>query len=79
VVEHDCTVGDFAHLSPKSSLGGAACVETLAHVGIGATVLPLVRVGARTILGAGSVLTRDLPDDVIPYGVPARIQRDLAR
>jgi acetyltransferase-like isoleucine patch superfamily enzyme len=30
-------------------------------VGIGATVLPLARVGARTILGAGSVVTRDLP------------------
>jgi UDP-N-acetylbacillosamine N-acetyltransferase len=75
VVEHDCEIGDFAHVSPNSSLGGAAKIGIGSQVGIGASVLPRVRIGARTIVGAGSVATRDLPDDVIAYGVPARVRR----
>jgi sugar O-acyltransferase (sialic acid O-acetyltransferase NeuD family) len=78
VVEHDCEVADFAHVSPNSSLGGAAKIGTLSQVGIGSSVLPQVRIGARTILGAGSVATCDLPDDVVAYGVPARIRRRLS-
>ena len=78
VVEHDCEIGDFAHVSPNSTIGGTAKVGRLSQVAIGASVLPRVRVGARTILGAGSVATRDLPDDVIAYGVPARIRRRLS-
>lgn len=79
VIEHDCEIGEFAHLSPNCCLGGGARIGRLAHVGIGATVLPQVCLGAATILGAGAVANRDLPPDVIAFGVPARIQRPLAR
>ena len=40
VIEHDCEIGDFAHLSPRSVLGGGARVESLAHLGLGAVLLP---------------------------------------
>jgi sugar O-acyltransferase (sialic acid O-acetyltransferase NeuD family) len=75
VVEHDVKVGNYAHLSPNSTLGGGAEVGEFAHVGLGASVLPLIRIGCRSILGAGSVITREIPDDVIAFGVPARIKR----
>lgn len=78
VVEHDVCVGDFAHLSPHAALGGGAEVGELAHVAIGATVLPLIRIGARSILGAGSVAPNHIPNDVVAFGVPARIRRDIA-
>lgn len=75
VVEHDCVLGDFAHLSPNSALGGAARVGTLTHVGLCAAVLPLRIVGARSIVGAGAVVAKDLPDDVVAAGVPAKVLR----
>jgi sugar O-acyltransferase (sialic acid O-acetyltransferase NeuD family) len=75
VVEHNSRIGNYAHLSPNSTLGGGTDVGELAHIGIGATVLPLLHVGNRSILGAGSIATRSIPDDVISYGVPARIRR----
>jgi maltose O-acetyltransferase len=46
-------------------------------VGGSAIICPGVRIGARTVIGAGSVVTRDLPDDVFAAGNPARVVRAL--
>lgn len=38
-------------------------------------VLPRVRIGENTVVGAGSVVTRDLPPDTVAVGSPARVVR----
>jgi maltose O-acetyltransferase len=47
-------------------------------VGGGALILPGVRIGARAIIGAGSVVTRDVPGGVFAAGNPCRVVRPLA-
>lgn len=79
VVEHDCVVGDFAHLSPNAAMGGGARLGPGAWLGLGATVIPGVSVGARTIVGAGAAVVKDLPDDCVALGVPARVSRRLVQ
>jgi maltose O-acetyltransferase len=46
-------------------------------IGGGAIILPGVTIGARTVIGAGSVVTRDVPSDVIAAGNPCRIIRPI--
>lgn len=46
-------------------------------VGAGALVLPGVRIGSRTVIGAGSVVTRDVPGGVLAAGNPCRVIRPL--
>ncbi|MFB6556850.1 sugar O-acetyltransferase, partial [Streptomyces sp. NPDC056405] len=46
-------------------------------LGGGVTVLPGVTIGADTVVGAGSVVTKDLPPKVLAVGNPARIVREL--
>lgn len=46
-------------------------------VGGGAVICPGVRIGDRTVIGAGSVVTRDVPPDVFAAGNPCRIIRSL--
>ena len=46
-------------------------------VGGGALILPGVRIGARTVIGAGSVVTRDVPAGVFAAGNPCRVMRDI--
>jgi acetyltransferase-like isoleucine patch superfamily enzyme len=46
-------------------------------VGTSAIVLPGVHIGARSIIGAGSVVTRDVPPDCVAAGNPARITRRM--
>jgi UDP-2-acetamido-3-amino-2,3-dideoxy-glucuronate N-acetyltransferase len=48
-----------------------------ASIGSNATILCGITIGANSIIGAGSVVTRDIPDNVIAAGNPARIVRDL--
>ncbi|WP_369137895.1 sugar O-acetyltransferase [Modestobacter versicolor] len=46
-------------------------------LGGGVIVCPGVTIGANTVVGAGSVVTRDLPADVVAVGSPARVVRSL--
>ncbi len=46
-------------------------------IGGGAIVLPGVRIGERSVIGAGSVVTRDVPDGVIAAGNPCRVLRSV--
>ena len=45
-----------------------------ASIGSGAVILCGVTVGERALVGAGAVVTRDVPDDAVVAGVPARLQ-----
>jgi maltose O-acetyltransferase len=47
-------------------------------VGGGAIILPGVRIGSRAVIGAGSVVTRDIPEGVLAAGNPCRVIRDIA-
>ena len=46
-------------------------------LGGGVIVLPGVTIGANTVVGAGAVVTRDLPPDVVAVGNPARVVRPV--
>jgi len=46
-------------------------------VGGAALTLPGIRIGSRTVIGAGSVVTRDVPDEVFAAGNPCRVIRDI--
>jgi acetyltransferase-like isoleucine patch superfamily enzyme len=48
------------------------------QLGVNVTVLPKVHIGEGTMVGAGSVVTRDLPAGVIAYGNPARPHGQVA-
>jgi maltose O-acetyltransferase len=39
-------------------------------------IIPEIKIGKKTIIGAGSVVTRDIPDNVVAYGNPAKVIRD---
>ncbi len=50
-------------------------IETGADIGVGAIILPGVRIGRGAIVGAGSVVNRDVPAFAVVAGVPARVLR----
>ena len=52
-------------------------IDDGAAIAGGATLIANVRVGKGAIVGAGAVVTRDIPEKVLAMGVPARIVRDL--
>jgi acetyltransferase-like isoleucine patch superfamily enzyme len=56
----------------------ATRVKRGASIGSGATLLCGITIGERAIIGAGSVVTKDVPDDAIVAGNPARVIRKIS-
>lgn len=73
VVDHDCSIGDFVHIAPNSALAGDVCIQDMTLVGIGTSIVQGKRIGANSVIGAGSVVISDIPDNVVSYGVPAKV------
>src|SRR5204862_8195833 len=75
-VDHVSIVGDFAHVSAGATVGGEARTGEETLIALGASVISGRSVGARSVIGAGAVVVRDIPEDVTAFGVPARITSD---
>jgi UDP-N-acetylbacillosamine N-acetyltransferase len=74
-IDHHCRIGDGAHIAPGAHLAGNVEVGGRAWVGLGAAVLERRRIGEDAVVGAGSVVTSDVPAGVVAYGNPARVVR----
>ncbi len=60
----------------QECLGGVT-VKRLARIGANSTILPGVTIGENTLIGAGSVVTKDVPDNMVVAGAPARIIKSI--
>lgn len=70
---HNSVVEDGAHICPGVQIAGGVKIGYGSWIGIGSCVVDKVTIGARTFIGAGSVVTRDMPEGVLAYGNPARV------
>lgn len=71
-VGHDCVLDDYVTVNPLVAVSGAVRLGVEVNVGTHATILPGRTVGARSVIGAGAVVTRDVAADLTVAGVPAR-------
>ena len=66
-----------AALRRREEFGKPVEIGSDVWVGGGAIILPGVRIGSRAVIGAGSVVTRDVPDGVFAAGNPCRVIREI--
>jgi len=71
-VDHDNIIGAGAEISPGATLCGVVTVGENTWIGAGATVLPGIKIGSDAIVGAGSLVTREVPDNTTVIGIPAK-------
>lgn len=64
-------------LRRKQEYGKPVMIGDDVWVGGGAIILPGVTIGARSVIGAGSVVTRDVPEEVFAAGNPCRVVRAI--
>lgn len=84
-------ISDGAFLAPGVTIandlypGQASSAEVMsgpwigpgAQIGINATILPYVRIGAGCLIGAGAVVARDIPDRTVAFGNPATVRGEV--
>lgn len=66
-----------AELRRRQEFGKSVEIGSDVWVGGGALILPGVRIGDRTVIGAGSVVTRSVPEGVLAAGNPCRVIREI--
>jgi sugar O-acyltransferase (sialic acid O-acetyltransferase NeuD family) len=76
-VDHDCVIGDFVHISPNATLCGNVTVGEGCQVGAGAVVIPGIKIGNWSLIAAGAAVMKDVPDNVLVIGNPARIVKSV--
>ncbi len=74
-IGHDTIIEDFVTTSPGCHISGCVTLGHGAYLGTGVSILEHVRIGRHTVLGAGAVATRDVPDYALAVGVPAVVKR----
>ncbi len=84
IMEDHVFFGDEVSTTNDNTMGKGAATSHKgfhakrgARVGSNATILPGVVIGENSVVAAGSVVTRDVPDKKIVMGVPARVVRDV--
>lgn len=72
VIGHDVIVGDYCSFAPQCVIGGYCNIGKNVTFGMGAKVLPKVKIGDFAIIGAGAVVTKDVPTGAVVGGNPAK-------
>lgn len=72
-VGHDCIIENFVTINPSVNLSGNSVVKSLSNIGTGSQVLQGTEIGCDSVIGAGAVVNKDLPDHCTAVGVPAKV------
>jgi sugar O-acyltransferase (sialic acid O-acetyltransferase NeuD family) len=75
IVTHDCVVEDHVHLTPGSILAGAVTVGTMSVIGMAATVLMRLRIGANCLVHNGAHIAADVADGIVVDAMGRRRKR----
>jgi sugar O-acyltransferase (sialic acid O-acetyltransferase NeuD family) len=73
IIEHECELQDAVHIAPGVVLAGNVVVGERTFIGANSVVKQGVKIGKDVVVGAGTVIINDIPDEVIVVGNPGRI------
>jgi UDP-3-O-[3-hydroxymyristoyl] glucosamine N-acyltransferase len=71
-IGHDAIIGSHCFLSSHVVLGGAIQIGDYTQISIGACIRPKIEIGRNVLVGMGAVVTKNVPDGKIVFGVPAK-------
>jgi serine O-acetyltransferase len=81
IVHLDATLGEHCNLSHQVTIGiggrgakhGSPTIGDRVFIGPGAKIFGAITIGNNVVIGANAVVTKDLPDNAVAVGIPARI------
>lgn len=72
-IGHDAKILNFVTIYPNTNISGYVLVNDCVEIGTGTQIIQLLTIGQNSIIGAGSVVIRDIEENVTAVGVPTRI------
>lgn len=77
-IGHDVMLGDYCSIMPSVNISGNVTVGKGVFIGSGATILQGITIGDYAIIGAGSLVNRDVPPNSVVMGVPAKVHHTIS-
>ena len=80
VIEDHVQIGSHCSIYSVSTIdnsSGKVVLKNNCRIGSHSTILPGVSIGKNSIIGAHSLVNKDIPDNVVAFGVPAKVMRKL--
>jgi sugar O-acyltransferase (sialic acid O-acetyltransferase NeuD family) len=77
IIEHDSVIEDFSSISPGAVIGGRVNIKEKAFISSNATIHARLEVGSKAIIGMGAVVTKNVENEEMVYGNPAKFIRKV--
>jgi len=80
IIEDNAQIGSHCSIYSVSTIdnsSGKVALKNNCRIGSHSTILPGVSIGKNSIIGAHSLVNKDIPDNVVAFGVPAKVVRKL--
>lgn len=71
-IGHDSKIGSFSSFMPSTNISGEVSIGKRVYCGTGSTIINSIAIGDNSTIGAGAVVTKDLPSNCTAVGIPAR-------
>lgn len=72
-VGHDACLANYVTLYPSVNISGFANIGECAELGTGMQIIQGKNIGANSIIGAGAVVIKDIPNNCVAVGSPAKV------
>lgn len=76
-IGHHTSIGEFTTINPNTHIAGNCVIGKNVQIGMSVTIIDGITVGNNVIIGANSFINKDVPDNVLIYGSPAKIIKYL--
>ena len=76
LIGHHTHIGDYVSIQPGANIAGACHIGEKTYIGMGAIVIDHITIGKNSIIAAGAVVTKDVPENVLVAGIPAKVIKE---
>lgn len=77
-IGHHTVLEEFVSIGPGATIAARCRIGRGAMIGTGAAVAPGLRIGSNSVVGLGAAVIRDVPDNTLVGGNPAKVIRAIA-
>lgn len=78
-VDHDCILGDHSQVTAGVTFGGNVTVGENCFFGVKSAVIPSITIGDNSVVMAGSIVYKDVPENVMVGGNPAKVMKQFKK
>ncbi|WP_420578294.1 acetyltransferase [Ekhidna sp.] len=76
-IGHHTKIGSFCTVNPGVHVAGHCDIEDNVTLGMGALILDGKKIGKNSVVAAGALVTKDIPENVLAMGAPAKVVKEL--